>query len=168
MTDPQTHTSSSPITGISHPEAGRCLRISVLSLCLSFLLMLALAWSPTSARQADRVAIIVHPSNFEQITARDVYLIYVGRKTRWADGSRIMPFDHSDGESKDIFLRQFLNMDAYEYEEYWLERSIRGEGKEPPRKTAAVVKRLVAKINGAIGYIPESMIDDSVRVILKQ
>lgn len=133
----------------------------------TFLLAVLFLHSAVPA-SAERIAIIVHPSNTEVISARDIYLIYMGRKTNWADGTKIIPLDHTTSEWKEVFLRQFLNMNAYQYEEYWLERSIRGEGKEPGKKTTAVVKRLVSKIAGAIGYIPESMVDDTVRVVFLQ
>lgn len=123
---------------------------------------------PSAPARSERIAVVVHPSNTEVLSARDVYLIYMGKRTTWGDGRKIMPFDHAQGQWKEAFVKQFLNLNVYQYDEYWLERMVRGEGTEPGKKTPAIVKRLVSKIDSAIGYIPESMVDETVRVILLQ
>lgn len=89
---------------------------------------------------------------------------------RYWDGSKIIiPFNLPPrSELRIEFDQAVLRMGPDEVGRYWLDRRVRG-GAPPPRQAPDPVTlvRLVARLEGAIGYVPAGVPLDDVRVLLK-
>jgi hypothetical protein len=89
---------------------------------------------------------------------------------RYWDGSKvIIPFNLAPrSEHRIQFDQAVLRMGPDDVGRYWLDRRVRG-GAPPPRQAPDPVTlvRLVARLEGAIGYVPVGMPLDDVRVVLK-
>jgi hypothetical protein len=59
-------------------------------------------------------------------------------------------------------------MNPDEVARYWIDRRVRG-GHRPPRQVpgAALMVRIVASLEGAIGYAKESDVNSSVKILAK-
>jgi hypothetical protein len=93
--------------------------------------------------------------------------MFTTRKQSWNGGGRIVPFNFPPKHEVRVdFDRAVLEMSPEEVARYWIDRRIRG-GTPPPKSVnnAALIVRLVSKLEGAIGYVPRSSVDPSVRIV---
>ena len=96
----------------------------------------------------------------------DLKRIYNGKIKEW-DGLQVQPINLADGSPvKDSFLKDILGLSAKEYEDFCTKQKITGEGTPPIiQPNSAAVKAMVSSIPGAIGYVEESAVDASVKVL---
>lgn len=117
--------------------------------------------------QALPLAIIVAPSTSEKdISLALVKRIFKGETTEFA-GARVVPFSYPQQNAwRSSFDRAVLGFTPEQVGAYWVDRRIRGQGM-PLRSVpeAAVMKAVVAKVPGAIGYVPANELDASVRAL---
>ena len=117
---------------------------------------------------ADEIVIITNKSNSKTtISKADLKRIYVGRKKNFGD-LLIVPInqDLNTGISNE-FLSKFVKKTSAEYKIFWIDQLIKGKGVSPmQQKTADQVKKVVAQVPGAIGYIYKSELDDTVKVLV--
>ena len=91
---------------------------------------------------------------------------YDGDPTR-VDGVRLIPFNYPPEHAlRQRFDLLVLELRPSEIGRYWIDRRIRGEG-YPPRTLPRpdVLKAVVARLRGAIGYLPSEQLDASVRAL---
>jgi ABC-type phosphate transport system substrate-binding protein len=111
--------------------------------------------------------VIANPaSSASAIGKADLKRIYNGKIKEW-DGLQVQPINLTDGSAvKDAFLKEILGQTAKEYEDFCTKQKITGEGTPPMiQPNSAAVKAMVASIPGAIGYVEESAVDASVKVL---
>lgn len=119
------------------------------------------------ARAGADLSVIVHPSNHERLSLPEIAAVFTTRKQSWSSGKKIMAFNFpAKHEVRVAFDREVLRMSPDEVARYWIDRRIRG-GNPPPKQvnSAQIIVRLVAKLEGAIAYVPRGLVDDSVRVL---
>jgi hypothetical protein len=95
--------------------------------------------------------------------------IFTTRQQTWSRGARIVPFNFpAKHPSRVAFDQKILGMGPDQIARYWIDRRVRG-GKSPPKQVSsgALIVRLVDKLEGAIGYVPESIVTGNVRVVAK-
>jgi ABC-type phosphate transport system substrate-binding protein len=112
--------------------------------------------------------IIVHPSNANQLSESDIVRLFLGKLTRYPDGSDAIPIDQKgDSSLHGEFVTNILNKSTQQLKAYWAQQLFTGKGK-PPKSvdSSADVKKLVAENPALIGYIESGMVDDSVKVII--
>jgi hypothetical protein len=129
----------------------------------------ALAFGRDSSAQAPAdIAVIVHPANRESSLDVDTLAaIFTTTQVYWPSGGRIVAFNLPPRTPPRVeFDRVVLSMGPDEVGRYWVDRRVRG-GAPPPRQVPdpAVLVRVIARIEGGIGYVPASMVDAGVRVI---
>jgi ABC-type phosphate transport system substrate-binding protein len=94
--------------------------------------------------------------------------IFLGRRTRFPDASSAVPIDQTEGSAaRDEFYTRIADMSPAQVKAFWSKIIFTGRG-QPPRTVASdteAKKALVANPN-AIGYIDQSLVDSSVRVVL--
>jgi hypothetical protein len=93
--------------------------------------------------------------------------MFTTRKQSWQNGQRIVPFNFPPKHSVRVeFDRSVLQMNPEAVARYWIDRRIRG-GNPPPKQVsnARLIVRLVAKLPGAVAYVPRGLVDASVRVV---
>lgn len=103
------------------------------------------------------LVVIVHGQNQETPSLADLAAMFTTRKQVWEGGKRIVPFNFPPRhEVRVAFDQAVLEMDPDEVARYWIDRRIRG-GNPPPKQVsnARLIVRLVEKLDGAIGYVPQ-------------
>lgn len=133
--------------------------------------LLALATSPRhgSAGTEDLV-VIAHKATSIAVASRDdLRPVFQTKTTKWPDGSAVKPFNLPDGSPQRVeFDQAVLGLDADRAARYWIDRKIRG-GERPPTTapSAALMLRLVAATPGGVGYVPASLVNDTVKVVAR-
>ncbi len=135
------------------------------------LLIAAIALVGTRGFASDpALAVIVHPDvEVKKLNDVELEAIFLTERRYWFGTKAIIPFNLPPRtDDRVVFDRAVLRMDPEAIARYWLDRRVRS-GTPPPRQAPdpATVGRLVAKLPGAIGYVPESMVTHEVRVIAR-
>lgn len=132
-------------------------------------LFLALALLvPAITGGGDRLAVIVHPERQANLSIDDVAQIYLRRKRFWEDGTPVVPLNlPSASPLRERFSRLVLRETAPRLADYW--NRVYFHGILPPATLVSTesVRRYVASDPNAIGYVPDSEVDGSVRVLLR-
>jgi len=128
-------------------------------------LALAAPWATRAQEQP--IAIVVDRDNTaSDISAEELRSFYLGKRHEWADGTRAVPVDLEAGAPRRGFLTAVLRMDEAAYDRYWVDQKVRGAGTGPRRvASASLVVRLVARVRGAVGFVPLSRVDGSVKIL---
>ncbi len=132
---------------------------------LALVVLLALAAGPALA---EPIAVIVNPGNPRSgLTTEELRSIFLGRRTAWPDGTPAVPVDQAaSAPGREAFLGSVLGMDRAHFAEHWVDQQVRGNGSAPKvaASPAAAVK-LVAKVKGAVAFVPVSLVTPAVKVI---
>jgi hypothetical protein len=116
------------------------------------------------------LVVIVHPDvEVKQLSDVELEAIFLTERRYWSGTRPIIPFNLPPrSEERTLFDRVALRMEPEAIARYWLDRRVRS-GSPPPRQAPdpLTVGRLVAKLPGAIGYIPESLVTHEVRVLAR-
>jgi ABC-type phosphate transport system substrate-binding protein len=134
-------------------------------------LVLVLALSllaPVIAAERDQVAVIVHRERRVELSAEEVAQIYLRRKRFWNDGAPVVPLNLPTANPlRERFSQIVLRQSERRLADYWNRQYFFGI--LPPATLASTegVRRYVASDPNAIGYVPASEVDATVRVILR-
>jgi len=115
------------------------------------------------------VAVIAHPSVGDGATDKDIKKVFMGKKSELAGGT-VTAIDQKEGSpARKAFYENVVGQTEDEVKAYRTEMVFTGKG-TPPKEVAddAAVKAFVATTPGAVGYIDESKVDASVKVLLKK
>jgi ABC-type phosphate transport system substrate-binding protein len=139
------------------------------ALASRFMLVLALLLlAPARAEERDPIAVIVHPERRADLSIDDVAQIYLRRKRFWSDGSPVVPVNLSSTDPlRKRFSRVVLRQDAQRLAEYWNRQYFYGVFPPATLASAEAMRRYVAADPNAIGYVPSSLVDDSVRILFR-
>lgn len=141
--------------------------------CLAACLLLAALSAATPRLPVVRAQPTSGPLHFaiimnKEIGPRDISLfllkrVFSGEPTEYG-GHRLIPFNYPpEHPLRQRFDMLLLELTPDSMARYWIDRRIRGQGMPPRTVPAAqVMKAVVARLPGAIGYVPSSMVDDSV------
>jgi len=136
---------------------------------LLLLITLGLLAAPGYA-SGPAMAVIVHPEvDAKRLSDVELETIYLTQRRYWSGTRAIIPFNlPARSEDRVSFDQSVLRMSPDAIARYWLDRRVRG-GPPPPRQAPdpLTVVRLVAKLQGAIGYVPESLVTHEVRVVAR-
>ena len=110
------------------------------------------------------VVVIGHPSS-PDLDASTIKKIYLGK----AKSLNIEAIDLEDGQPlKGEFHSAVTNKTEAQLQAYWAKKVFTGKGQPPKTQSSAtLVKSAVANSANSIGYIDESDVDDSVKVLLR-
>ena len=135
-----------------------------------FALFLAVYGSPARAEStAGSLAVVVNKGNpVTRLDAAQLEMFFTLSRTSWPGklGSAI-PLNYAPrDELREAFDRAVLGMSPDEATKFWLDQRIR-HGTRPPRQIgdARLTLRLVARLPGAIGYVPAATVDATVKVV---
>jgi len=129
------------------------------------LLFLLLACAGTASAQP--AVVVAHPelaeSDVDEPTLRRIYL---GKKTRWNDGTPVVPVMLTDGPVHDWFVEERVGRSVPKFVTFWKQSVFTGRGM-PPRAFASEDELLffVARTPGAIGYVSRDAAADGVKVL---
>lgn len=113
------------------------------------------------------VAVIVHPSNTNEISTSEIKRIYLGQLKVFPDGSRVTAIDQQEGSLiREMFGSAILKKNKQQLKSYWAQLMFTGQGTPPKvENNDQDVKTAVAGDPSAIGYIDAGNLDSSVKVI---
>lgn len=132
---------------------------------MRWLLCLGLMMSMSAAFAADYAVVVAKESGIsamEQSRIRDIFL----RRRNFEGSVKLIPVNPlGEDELRRRFEEAVLMMDRDEVTRYWTASHF--QGVSPPTTQASLesVKRFVERVQGAIGYLPLTMVDDSIRVL---
>ena len=89
------------------------------------------------------------------------------RLLTWPDGSRVRVFVLDDDHPLHRrFCKEYLGVFPHQLRYSWNRRVYSGIGQSPQQvKDAQEMRKKIAETPGAIGYLPEELIDESVRPV---
>ena len=120
-----------------------------------------------AARAEDVVAVVSAKSAVTALNANQVADIFLGKTSRFPDGSQAVPIDQvEDSPVRDKFYAQFTGKSPAQVKAHWSKIIFTGRG-QPPKQAANGIeaRKLVADNPNAIGYIDSKLVDSSVRVL---
>ena len=132
--------------------------ISGLVLCLS-----------TAMAEAQVDVVVSASSPVTRLSKAQVADIFLGRTSRFPDGSQAVPIDQIEGAAvRDEFYRELTGKSPAQIKAYWSKIIFTGRG-QPPREVlnSAELKKLIANNPHIIGYMEQSQVDDSVKVLFE-
>jgi len=132
--------------------------ISGLVLCLS-----------TAMAEAQVDVVVSASSPVTRLSKAQVADIFLGRTSRFPDGSQAVPIDQIEGAAvRDEFYRELTGKSPAQIKAYWSKIIFTGRG-QPPREVlnSAELKKLIAHNPHIIGYMEQSQVDDSVKVLFE-
>lgn len=115
---------------------------------------------------AGDVVVIGH-DNLGKLDAATVQKIFTGKQIK-VDGIDVTAVNVKSGPLRDQFLQTYLQQTDAKYTAYWAIRLFVGKGAPPPELSSpAEVVKFVQSTPGAIGYVDEGDLVDSVRVLAR-
>lgn len=134
----------------------------------SIVIALVLLLAPVAGRpNPPLLAVIVHPDRSAVTSIDELAQIYLRRKRFWSDGNPIVPLNLPAGTPLRMeFSRSVLRQSEARLAEYWNRQYFYGI--LPPATLASTdaVLRYVASEPNAIGYVPASEANETVRIAL--
>jgi ABC-type phosphate transport system substrate-binding protein len=121
----------------------------------------------TGIARADVVAIVSAKSAVTTLSTSQVADIFLGNTSRFPDGTLAVPIDQPEKAlTHDEFYKHFVGKSPAQIKAHWAKMVFTGRG-QPPKELAngSEVKKLVAANPTAIGYIDDTLVDATVRVL---
>jgi ABC-type phosphate transport system substrate-binding protein len=114
--------------------------------------------------------IVVNQSNSAStISKMDIKNIFLGKKTTWDNGEKIIPVMLASGNSRKMFLKTAVKKSNTQFVTFWKKAVFTGTG-VPPKEfnTEAEMLDFIAKNPNAIGFTSSGQSKASVKVITIQ
>ena len=92
--------------------------------------------------------------------------IFLGKKTTWENGDKIVPVTLDGGDAHADFLKSCVGKTPSQFSAYWKQQIFTGKG-TPPRsfKNEADLVKYVSETPGAVGYVSSGASVENVKVI---
>jgi ABC-type phosphate transport system substrate-binding protein len=112
-------------------------------------------------------AIIINANNTSGIDVEMVKRIYLGKSKAFPDGSRAIPLTFETGNGlRDTFNKDVLGKSESQYSAFWSKLVFTGRGTPPEMiSNEDEMLTLVATNPNTIGFIDESKVDGSVKIV---
>lgn len=120
-----------------------------------------------SVADAPLVPIVAASSPMRDISADALRRIFLGRAQLDPQGRSIIPLNHPVGAAARVrFDHNLLGFSPDETAKYWIDQRIRGNAL-PPRSASPepLLQRVVAKLPGALSYVPAGTLLPGVRAL---
>ena len=121
----------------------------------------------TSTAAADVAAVVSAKSAVSSATPQQVADIYLGRSSRFPDGTPAVPCDLAEGSpTREEFYTKIVGKSSAQMKAHWSKIIFTGRG-QPPREVANSdeAKKLVQSNPQMICYIDSTAVDRSVNVL---
>ena len=124
----------------------------------------------SSAAGAEIAAVVSVKVPVTSVTPGQLADIYLGRTSRFPDGTPAIPCDLPEGSPlREAFYTKVVGKTAAQMRAHWSKIIFTGRG-QPPRevRSAEEAKRLVVEHPGVVCYIDRSQVDRNLNVLLVQ
>lgn len=113
------------------------------------------------------IVVIVHPSNNDAISAKNVQRIFLGKEKKFPSGGETVAVNQTnDSATRQAFDSEILGRTSSQVAAYWSKLVFTGKG-VPPKEVAndAEVIELISKNPSVIGYVNKASVTDGVKVV---
>ncbi|MDY6982739.1 MAG: phosphate ABC transporter substrate-binding protein [Pseudomonadota bacterium] len=120
-----------------------------------------------AAASAEVVVVVSAKSPIADLSANEIADIFLGKRSRFPDGSNAIPIDQAEGSpEREAFYARFAAKTPVEMKMHWSKLIFTGRG-QPPRQVhdAAAVKAALAQQPNAIGYLDRRYVDASLTIL---
>lgn len=131
-------------------------------------LILFLGFVAMANSYAQSFKIIVNANNgISSLTQKEASDLFLKKKTKWTDGSAVLPTDQSaSSKTRETFSQQVLGKSTSAIRNFWQQAAFSGTASAPPEKsTDDEVIEYVKKNAGAIGYVSASANTANVKTV---
>lgn len=130
------------------------------------LALLAILSSPVFTMAEDVLIIANENVTVSSLGRDDIKHIFLGQKTSWNDGSKIIFVVQDRTKAGDAFLKKYLNKTASQYEVYWKKQVFSGKGKMPYSFSSnQELVEFVSRTPGAISYVSSGTTTGNTKII---
>jgi hypothetical protein len=134
------------------------------------LVALGTGLAPTEVWASVPLVVVVHAGNkIDNLSISELDAIFRTKQQNFDNGIRVIPFNLPPRqEHRVLFDERVLEMSPDEVARYWIDRRVRG-GTKPPRQVPNVelLAKVIARLEGGIGYLPESAVIEGIRIVAK-
>lgn len=118
---------------------------------------------------SEPLVIVMNRSNpVEKLSFAELRSIFLGNRGYWPNGRRITLVMRDPGElERKVILREVCGMNESQFKTHFIHGLYTGEILVSPKtlSTPAGVRKFIFNVPGAIGYLRQSDVDDSVKVV---
>lgn len=147
----------------------RCSRASIIWLLASMMVTTIAAAPEETSETPPRIAVVTHVENkTPSLTRTELARMFRKQQTEWPDGERCIPIDQMGGSDiRSEFGRIVLEESPDEWKRYWIQQTMTGNARPPiALENSETIKKYVQKLPGAVAYIYERDVDETVRVLM--
>ena len=125
---------------------------------------------PQGSQAADEcLAILVNRSNpVENLSFAELRKVFLGEQNHWSDGRRITLVMLESGKpERQVVLSLIYRMEDKDFNAYFLHHVFTGDVHAAPTTltTPSEVLKFVSNVQGAIGYLRTTAVDESVKIV---
>ena len=117
--------------------------------------------------EAQEIVLIGNADITETLEAEEIKQIFLGKKTRWADNSKIHIVLFNNKEAYTTFVKDYIGKTYTQYRNYWKKQVFSGKGRMP--KSYSTLDELLdylAETKGSISFMPlQEFEHDSVKIL---
>lgn len=118
-----------------------------------------------AARAQDVVLVANKSVQISEIRSADLRAIFMGTKTRFADGSHAVPVTLKGGPAHEVFLQNHLGESPDEFRAQWRKAVFTGQGAMPKAfDSEGALLEYIAVTPGAVGYVSQISPQDRLKV----
>ena len=144
-------------------------RRSFMTWCLFSLTLVATASASPALNAGEKVRfalVVAKESPIADVSFYDLRRVYKGEAVNVA-GKRLVPLNLTPASDNRVrFDQAVLGMTPEAVSRYWIDRKIRGQSGPPKALDAPdLVQRVVARLDGAIGYVRANEVKAGVKVV---
>lgn len=117
---------------------------------------------------AEKLVLVTHPkSPIDKLTQAQVRMIYLKKRRFWGEMKLVALNLPPQNSLRKTFEHQILKMNSVQLDSYWIKQHYKGY--RPPYRVESVDSMIlfIKKVEGAIGYIPISKVDQNLKVIYR-
>lgn len=124
-------------------------------------------FAPGQAAAAERILVVANTSvPIDTLEVVELQRIYLSKRTRWPDDTRVVATMLKDGPVHRTFVEQILDRTLAKFATYWKQIVFTGQGVPPKSfETEDDLLDFVAETPGAIGYVSARTGTEGVRVL---
>ncbi len=120
-----------------------------------------------ASAEASVVTVVCNESvTADKLTKDNIQEMFMGRKTRWNDGQKIVLSTLKEGPAHEAFLNEYVESTPQQFLTHWKKQVYTGRGKMPMSfNTTQELIDFVKKNPGAIGYVPSAEYQNQAKSI---